>query len=118
MSDRKYRLRNTIRTPFGTWEAGELRTEDEWRAIAPNGSQLVELDALSNDFEWVSDDVADARVINGELKLMVNKSIWNDYGFFNEGQGMESLGIRPECVKDLRDACNKYLEMMKDKPCK
>jgi len=119
MSDRRYRLRNTIRTPFGMWEAGEVKAESEWKAIAPNGGHLVSLDALEEDFAWVSDDMADARVFNGRLELFVNRKAWNS-AFSNPGRvncDMESMGIDPDCVVHLRDACNKYLEMMKDKPC-
>lgn len=43
MTERKYKLLQDISTPFGSWSAGSVKTEAEWRAIAPNGEHLVPL---------------------------------------------------------------------------
>lgn len=47
MIERKYKLLRPISTPFGSWDAGDTKTEAEWRAIAPNGQHLVPL--VDND---------------------------------------------------------------------
>lgn len=107
----KYRLKHRIVTPFGTWEANEVKTEEEWRAIAPNGGHLVDLDK-NESFARIMDRYAEVREFGGKIHLVVGRNAW-DNGFrpledcINEE---EVIAMKREAIAQLETACREYLE--------
>ena len=103
MSERKYKLRHTISTPFGTWAAGEVRTEHEWRDIAPNGGSLVEFLDLQDSFEPVIDGLWEVWVkADGMPVLLMLDHVYGD----RVGQSW----IAQEDARTMADAYTAYAE--------
>lgn len=75
----------------------------------------MDLDRLNYDFAWVHDKPFDARMIDEVPVLFIREDAyaWSP-GMTNENKlDMRPLSIRPDAIECLRDACDKYLELLR-----
>lgn len=109
--DYEYALLQSAFTPFGNWEQGEVKRESEWRKVAPNGENLVDLDANEGFVRIMTKDV-EFRVICGTPHIVSTQRLWGNPE--DRVQNRERiLWLNPKCIQELRDACDEYLKHAK-----
>ena len=111
--DYKYMLKSSVSTPFGSWNAGDIKLESEWRRVAPNGEHLVDLDK-NEAFVRIADFAWDFRMVLGKPRIVYTRIAWENAEWYADRpeklKQEEVMNLNPEHIAALRDACNEYLK--------